>query len=191
MSFYGFRLEGDLLQIRSIVLPMSVKSASNWMKGAIGITLILLPVLSVPVAAAASPAMAAGGFSDSTTVTTSFRIVNGVLFITLHNTGAFSGDLSGPYVEDISIEVSLTTGIAPFRLTGTCTCTLNGHSGTFNYKVLGVSEPDGSFVGQQSSSTGGTGGLSGLTLSGTVAGTTDRVTGLTTGTYEYQYHFNP
>ena len=152
--------------------------------------LLLLPLLPLPIAFATKPSTAVGGFSDSTTTTTSFRIVNGVLFITTHNTGNFYGDLRGTYVEDITVEVSLATGVAPFQLTGTCYCTLVGHSGTFNYRVLGVSQSDGSFVAQQSTSSNGTLGFAALSLRGTVAGSTDPVTGLTTGTYSYEYHFN-
>ena len=135
--------------------------------------LLLLAAASAVVAAtpasAAPPAPVTGTFALVTSTTTSIRTADGNTFITVNRTAALSGTFTGTTTDTTTL-VMHSNGTTSLRGAGTCICTVEGRSGTLEYRFegSGVFPTSGSgryVVGQ------GTGGLAGLHAEGPFSGT--------------------
>jgi len=137
-------------------------------------------------AAAATPPHDEPGVSFLTSRTvTSFRQAGGNLFITTQETRVFVGGISGSAVEEYSIVVRGDT--FSFHGWSTCTCTIDGRSGTIVMRVVGGGDnTTGAFADHREGLAGSaTGGLAGLHISADVSG----VGGV--GDYVASVHFDP
>jgi Protein of unknown function (DUF3224) len=116
---------------------------------------------------------------------TSFQQADGNLFITTQETRAFVGGISGTAVEEYSIVVRGDT--FSFHGRSTCTCTIDGRSGTVVMRVVGDgNNTTGAFSDHREGLAGSaTGGLEGLHISADVSG----VGGI--GNFVASSHFEP
>jgi hypothetical protein len=136
-------------------------------------------VLSVLVVAAATaftavnasatpPSPVTGTFSVVSTTTTSTRTAGGNTFITLTRTAAVAGTFTGTATDDVLL-VMHANGTTSLRGAGTCTCAIEGRTGTFDYRFQGSgifpTSGSGHYV-----VTHGTGGLAGLHAQGPFSG---------------------
>jgi hypothetical protein len=127
-----------------------------------------LAALTAAHASATPPSPVTGAFTVVTATTTSTRTAGGNTFITLTRTAVVSGTFTGTATDSVVL-VMHANGITSLRGAGTCTCTIEGRSGTFDYRFQGsgVFPTSGSghyVVGH------GTGGLSGLHAQGPFSG---------------------
>ena len=134
----------------------------------------LLVLVAAAAAALAAPASATppspvtGSFAVVTATTTSTRTAGGNTFVTLTRTAAVSGTFTGTTTDEVLL-VMHANGTTSLRGAGTCVCTVEGRSGTFDYRFggSGIFPTSGSgryVVGH------GTGGLSGLHAAGPFSG---------------------
>jgi hypothetical protein len=138
--------------------------------------------LARPVAAS-PPETATGTLSIATDTFTTIRIAGGNSFFAEVATGAYSGDLTGPYI-DIDTFVLHKDGSFDAHGTEVCTaCTIGGRTGSFT-SAFEYSGSGAQFEGHLTF-TGGTGELAGLRGEGTFQG--DGID----NTYSYRYDFAP
>ena len=134
-------------------------------------SLVLVVAASAALAAPASatpPSPVTGAFSVVTATTTSTRTAGGNTFITLTRVAAVSGTFTGTTTDEVLL-VMHASGTTSLRGEGTCVCTVEGRSGTFDYRFggSGIFPTSGSgryVVGH------GTGGLAGLHAAGPFSG---------------------
>ncbi|MGH3023076.1 MAG: hypothetical protein ACRDNI_05415 [Gaiellaceae bacterium] len=133
--------------------------------------LVLVVAASAALAAPASatpPSPVTGTFAVVTATTTSTRTAGGNTFVTLTRTAVVSGTFTGTTTDEVLL-VTHANGTTSLRGEGTCICTIEGRSGTFDYRFRGsgIFPTSGSgryVVGH------GTGGLSGLHAVGPFSG---------------------
>jgi hypothetical protein len=150
---------------------------------------LLLSLAALPVGLAAMPASASppipssGEFSLLSAVTTSTRTARGNTFLTVSRTAILTGTYKGTTTDEGTIVIH-KDGSANLRGSGVCVCTVDGRSGTFEYRFSGTgifpATLDGHYVIGH-----GTGGLEGLHAQGPFSGTFVAVT------YGGQHHFDP
>jgi hypothetical protein len=133
--------------------------------------LVLVVAASAALAAPASatpPSPIAGTFAVVTATTTSTRTAGGNTFITLTRTAVLSGTFTGTTTDEVLL-VMHANGTTSLRGEGTCVCTIEGRSGTFDYRFGGSgvfpTSGSGRYVAGH-----GTGGLSGFHAEGPFAG---------------------
>lgn len=103
---------------------------------------LLVLVVAVSVALAAAPASATppspvtGTFAVVTAMTTSTRTAGGNTFVTLTWTAVVSGTFAGTTADEVLL-VMHANGTTSLRGEGTCVCTIEGRSGTFDYRFRG------------------------------------------------------
>lgn len=116
---------------------------------------------------------------------TSFRQAGDNIFITTHETRVFVGGITGSAVEEYSIVVRGDT--FSFHGWSTCTCTIDGRSGTIVMRVVGGGDnTTGAFSDHREGLAGSaTGALEGLHISADVSG----VGGV--GSFVASIHFDP
>jgi uncharacterized protein DUF3224 len=119
-------------------------------------------------ASATPPSPVTGTFAVVTATTTSTRTADGNTFITLTRTASISGTFTGISTDTVKL-VMHSNGTTSLRGAGTCVCTIEGRSGTFDYRFQGsgIFPTSGSgryVVGH------GTGGLEGLHATGPFTG---------------------
>jgi hypothetical protein len=124
--------------------------------------------LAVAPASATPPSPVTGTFAVVTATTTSTRTAGENTFTTLARTAAVTGTFTGTASDEVLL-VMHANGTTSLRGTGTCTCTVEGRSGTFDYRFSGSgifpTSGSGRYV-----VTHGTGGLSGLHARGPFSG---------------------
>jgi len=150
-----------------------------------------LLLLAVPAVTAllAQPALATtpidgGGTFTFHPVIQSARTADGNTFLTATANDAFAGSFTGPYTEQF-VFVTHPNGTATVQGTLTCTCVVDGRTGTLTLRFEGTqagpaAAVDGQFVVQDA-----TGGLAGLRGVGTFHDVGPA------GTYTVRYHFDP
>jgi Protein of unknown function (DUF3224) len=141
-----------------------------------------LAALTAVNASATPPSPVTGSFTVVTATTTSTRIAGGNTFITLTRTAAVSGTFTGTSTDEVLL-VMHANGTTSLRGTGTCTCSIEGRTGTFDYRFQGSgifpTSGSGHYV-----VTHGTGGLAGLHAKGPFSGD------FTVANLSGRYHFN-
>jgi hypothetical protein len=119
-------------------------------------------------ASAAPPSPVTGTFSVVNTTITSTRTAGGNTFITLTRTAVVSGTFTGTTIDEVLL-VMHANGTTSLRGAGTCTCAIEGRTGTFDYRFQGSgifpTSGSGHYV-----VTHGTGGLAGLHAQGPFSG---------------------
>jgi hypothetical protein len=119
-------------------------------------------------ASATPPSPVTGTFSVVSTTTTSTRTAGGNTFITLTRTAAVSGTFTGTAIDEVLL-VMHANGTTSLRGAGTCTCAIEGRTGTFDYRFQGSgifpTSGSGHYVVKH-----GTGGLAGLHAQGPFSG---------------------
>jgi hypothetical protein len=138
-------------------------------------------VLAAP-AAATPPTPATGTFAVLTATPTDVRTANGNTFITVARTAAISGTFTGIATDTIML-VMHSNGTTSVHGAGTCVCTVDGRTGTFDYRFRGSGTFPTTLSGRYVVGHG-TGGLEGLHAEGPFDGTFFVVT--TRG----QHHFD-
>jgi hypothetical protein len=132
-------------------------------------------------ASATPPSPLTGTFAVVTFTTTGTRTADGNTFITLTRTAALSGTFTGTSTDTATL-VMHSNGRTSLRGAGTCVCTVDGRSGTFDYRFEGwgvfPTSASGQFVVGH-----GTGGLAGLHAQGTFTG--DFFVASVDGTYHF------
>jgi len=148
--------------------------------------LVPLLLLILPLAHAATVQTATGSFVTNST-TTSFNTINGFTIITQNIVFTTAGDISGTLLAKDVIVIS-PTGQGFFAGSGTFTGTILGKSGSVAIAFTGTFVATSStppFTGQAKFVPGtGTGGLAGISGSGTIQGTIN-----VSGTYSFQVTF--
>jgi len=148
--------------------------------------LVPLLLLILPLAHAATVQTATGSFVTNST-TTSFNTINGFTIITQNIVFTTAGDISGTLLAKDVIVIS-PTGQGFFAGSGTFTGTILGKSGSVGIAFTGTFVATSStppFTGQAKFVPGtGTGGLAGISGSGTIQGTIN-----VSGTYSFQVTF--
>jgi hypothetical protein len=158
-----------------------MRSAARWMAALAAAAGVAATMAST---GAATPPHDEPGVSFLTGRTvTSFRQADGNLFITTIDTRAFVGGISGTAVEQYSIVVRGDT--FSFHGWSTCTCTIDGRSGTVVMRVVGKGEGDAFSDHREGLAESATGGLEGLHISADVSG----VGGV--GNFVASIHFEP
>jgi hypothetical protein len=133
-------------------------------------------------AAATPPSPVAGDFAVVSFTPTSTRTAGGNTFITGVRVAAISGTFTGTATDTVHL-VMHRNGTTSIRGSGTCICTIQGRSGTFDYRFEGggtfPTSASGQFVVGH-----GTGGLEGVHAQGSFSGD------FFVATLEGQYHFD-
>jgi hypothetical protein len=131
----------------------------------------LLFIVAILVAAApAAPASATPGspvnstFAGVSSTTTSTRTAGGNTFVTMARTATFSGTITG-MASDTATLVFHSDGTTSLSGAGTCLCTVDGRTGTIEYRFEGSGIFPISFSGQYVLDRG-TDGLAGLHAEG-------------------------
>lgn len=138
--------------------------------------------LTAVPASATPPSPVTGTFAVVTATPTSSRTAGDNTFITVTRTAALSGTFTGTTTDTVTL-VMHSNGTTSLRGAGTCVCTVDGRSGTFEYRFNGK----GTFP---TSATGryvvghGTGGLAGLHAQGPFSGS------FAVASLGGQYHFD-
>ena len=152
-------------------------------------TIVAAMALPAQTAMATSPSEGSGAFAftpGSLSATT--RMADGNVIIEGRGAGTFTGTLSGPFTQTLH-QVIHPNGTSTFQGTATCTCTIQGRTGTvvLRFEGSGGATPtmpfDGRFVTQH-----GTLGLSDLRATGTFHGV--GAGAVPSGTYTIRYHFD-
>lgn len=142
-------------------------------------------VFAVP--ASATPLTAASGtFTDVPAGPPEIRQADGNTFIKQAVTQTLTGTFTGTAAQR-SMTLVHATGAANFHGTETCTCVVQGRSGTLLFGFEGTGEPDGTFVGHFVILSG-TGELRNLRGQGSIMGPGP---GSVSGTYSGEIHFGP
>ena len=133
--------------------------------------LVLVVAVSAVLAAPASatpPSPVTGSFAVVAATTTSTRTAGGTTFTTLTRTAVVTGTFTGTTTDEVLL-VMHANGTTSLRGAGTCVCTIEGRSGTFDYRFVGSgvfpTSGSGSYVVRH-----GTGGLAGLHAQGPFSG---------------------
>jgi hypothetical protein len=160
-----------------------MRSAARWF-AALGAAAAVAAV-TASTAMATAPHDEPGTSVLTSRTVTSFRQADGNLFITTHETRLFFGGISGSAVEDYSIVVRGDT--FSFHGWSTCTCTIDGQSGTIVMHIVGKGDMvTGAFSDHREGLAGSaTGALEGLHISADVSG----VGGV--GNFVASIHFDP
>jgi hypothetical protein len=147
--------------------------------------LVLVVAASAALAAPASatpPSPVTGTFGVVTATPTSTRTADGTTFTTLTRTAFVSGTFTGTTTDEVLL-VMHANGTTSLRGEGTCVCTVDGRSGTFDYRFRGSgifpTSGSGTYVVGH-----GTGGLAGLHAQGPFSGD------FAVATLGGQYHFD-
>lgn len=135
---------------------------------------LLFLVVTAVVAAGAAPAVATppsavtGGFAVVSFTPTGSRTAGGNTFITGERTAVIFGTFTGAATDTVELVIH-SNGTTSIRGDGTCTCTIGGLAGTFDYRFEGSgmfpTSVSGRFVVRH-----GTGGLEGLHAQGSFSG---------------------
>jgi hypothetical protein len=133
-------------------------------------------------ATATPPSSLSGAFTVVDATTTSVRTAGGNTFITLERVAAISGTFTGTGRDSVLL-VMHRNGTTSIRGEGTCVCTVDGRTGTFDYRFEGAGTFPTSAAGQFTIGHG-TGGLEGLHAQGTFSGD------FFVANVEGQYHFD-
>lgn len=151
--------------------------------------LVVLAVAALTVGLAAAAAIAgpplpsSGTFSLVTANVTSTRTVGGNTFLTVSRTAVLGGTITGTSTDEVRIVIR-KDGSATIHGSGVCVCTVDGRTGTVEYRFQGSgtfpATLDGHYVIGQ-----GTGGLEGLHAEGPFSGSFFSVV------YGGQHHFDP
>jgi hypothetical protein len=148
----------------------------------LGVAAVVAGVAGVP-AAASPPTPSAGTFSLVTATVTSTRTAGGNTFLTFERTAALTGTYAGTSTDEARLIIH-SDGSANITGSGVCACTVDGRSGTFEYRFQGrgifPASLDGHYVIRH-----GTLGLEGLHAEGPFSGTFLAVA------YGGQHHFDP
>jgi Protein of unknown function (DUF3224) len=135
----------------------------------------LLFLVAAAIAAGAAPASAsppspvAGTFAVVTATTTDVRTADGNTFITVIRTAALSGTFTGTSTDTVRI-VMHSNGTTSANGVGTCVCSIEGRTGTFDYRFRGSGTFPTSLSGRYVVGHG-TAGLEGLHAEGPFSGT--------------------
>jgi hypothetical protein len=125
-------------------------------------------VLATVPATATPPTPVTSTFAVLTATTTETRTANGNTFITATRTATLSGTFTGTTADNIKV-VMHSNGTTSVRGTGICVCTVEGRSGTFEYRFQGKGIFPTSLSGNYTVRHG-TGGLAGLHAQGPFSG---------------------
>jgi len=127
----------------------------------------------------------AGGMSFLTGRTvTGVRVAGSHTFLTIIDTRAYVGTISGTSVDELTVRVD-DNGDISFRGRSTCTCAIAGRPGTVVMTIDGKGDASGAFADHRETLGGSaTGALDGVHLNVQVAG----VGGV--GSYAGSYHFD-
>jgi hypothetical protein len=139
-------------------------------------------VLAAAPAAATPPSPAEGTFAVVTATTTDVRTADGNTFITVERTAAISGTFTGTATDTVVL-VMHANGTTSARGAGTCVCTVEGRTGTFDYRFQGSGTFPTTLSGRYVVGHG-TAGLEGLHSVGEFSGT------FFAATLSGQYHFD-
>jgi hypothetical protein len=124
--------------------------------------------LAAVPASATPPSTLSGTFAVVTATATSTRTADGNTFTTFERTAALSGTFTGTATDTVTL-VMHSNGTTSLRGAGTCVCTVDGRSGTFDYRFNGTgtfpTSASGQFVLGH-----GTAGLAGLHAQGSFSG---------------------
>jgi hypothetical protein len=142
-------------------------------------------VCAVGAATATSPADGSGTIVIGTDVTTNVRHADGNTFLTQTETGVLTGTLSGPYTLERTITL-FSNGSVSIHADATCTCTVDGKTGTTTAVVNGRGKAGEPAV-DHLTITGATDGLAGFHAQGTIVAEP----GGGPITYTLRYHFDP
>ena len=124
--------------------------------------------LAVTPALATPPSPAAGTFAVVSATTTDVRTADGNTFITVSRTALISGTFTGTATDTVLL-VMHPNGTTSARGAGTCVCTIEGRSGTFDYRFQGSGTFPTSLSGHYVVGHG-TGGLEGIHAEGPFSG---------------------
>jgi hypothetical protein len=145
--------------------------------------LVVTPaVLAATPASATPPSPVAGTFAVVNAVITDTRTADGNTFITVTRTAAISGTFTGTATDTVLL-VMHSNGTTSIHGAGTCVCTVEGRTGTFDYRFSG-SGTFPTFVSGRYVVRHGTGGLEGLHAQGPFSGT------FFVASVRGQYHFD-
>jgi Protein of unknown function (DUF3224) len=133
-------------------------------------------------ASATPPTPVTGTFAVVTATPTSTRTADGNTFTTLTRTAALSGTFTGTTTDTVTL-VMHSNGTTSLRGAGTCVCTVEGRTGTFDYRFSGAGTFPTSVVGRFVAGHG-TGGLEGLHGQGSFSGN------FFVAVLDGQYHFD-
>jgi len=157
-----------------------------------GIVLLVLLLIGGGVfawlrfSAASANFTANGTLTISNTTTTSTQQAGQNTIYSLTQQGVNNGDLSGSFTDE-ETSTSYPDNTSTFSGKETCTCTVDGKSGTLMFSFTGTGTADGSFKGQVFDFQG-TGDLANLHGQGTFQGQGSN--GTYQGTYSDQLHFD-
>ena len=132
------------------------------------VLVVAAAVLAAP-AAATPPTSATSTFAVITATTTDVRTANGTTFITVERTASISGTFTG-IATDTVVLVMHSNGTTSAHGAGTCVCSVDGRTGTFDYRFQGSGTFPTTLSGRYVVGHG-TGGLEGLHAEGPFDGT--------------------
>lgn len=138
--------------------------------------------LAVTPASATPPTPSAGTFAVVTATTTNVRTADGNTFITVSRTALISGTFTGTATDTVLL-VMHSNGTTSARGAGTCACSIEGRSGTFDYRFQGSGTFPTALSGHYVVGHG-TAGLEGIHGQGPFSGT------FFAATLGGQYHFD-
>src|SRR5688500_7383108 len=92
--------------------------------------------LAAVPASATPPSSLSGAFTVVSATATSTRTADGNTFTTFERTAALSGTFTGTSTDTVTL-VMHSNGRTSLRGAGTCVCTVDGRSGTFDYRFEG------------------------------------------------------
>lgn len=150
-------------------------------------TLLLLLVVTA-AALAATPASATrpsptlSTFAVVAATTTDTRTADGNTFITVRRTAVLTGTFTGTTTDTVVL-VMHSNGTTSANGAGTCVCSVEGRTGTFDYRFRGSGTFPTSLSGRYVAGHG-TAGLKGLHAEGPFSGT------FLVASVGGQYHFN-
>lgn len=146
------------------------------------VTAVAVGVVAIP-ALASPPTPSTGTFSLVTATVTSMKTAGGNTFLTVTRTAALTGTYTGTSTDTARIVIH-ADGSANITGSGVCACTVDGRSGTAEYRFEGSgifpAVLEGHYVIGH-----GTGALDGLHAEGPFAGS------FTSVVYGGQRHFDP
>ncbi|MCS4538214.1 MAG: DUF3224 domain-containing protein [Thaumarchaeota archaeon] len=142
---------------------------------------------SIGAAYASAGTTGTGSFADSSFIIVSTEIVGGKIVLNVKGSGTVTGAFTGPYTFEGRVTIT-PTGTANYHVIDTCTCTVEGRSGTLVFRENGRGSAFGSFE-SKITILRGTDGLANLNGHGALQGIQDPTTLLTSGSYSVQYQF--
>jgi Protein of unknown function (DUF3224) len=133
--------------------------------------LVLLAAVAVMTTSvgATPPSSVTGTFAVVSLTPTDSRTAGGNTFTTAQRTAVLSGTFNGTTTDTVQI-VEHANGTTSVFGVGTCVCTIDGQTGTFEYRFQGSGTFPGDLSGQFVVGRA-TGGLQGLHAQGTFDGT--------------------